>query len=153
MERYAAAGGQPVHLRSLRCGQAVHPINHDSLAELASLRHMEKVEICNHKLWGAGRPEKLIELYPSDGSRSGIIFQSFGPRNCPNLRRFSVSQHVFDVYEIFCAVHKKPQFPRKLAVFIEKLDRPDHGEPWFLLSNPRLNTQVCPSRCECSHFK
>jgi hypothetical protein len=49
------------------------------------------------------------------------------------LRRFSVSQYRFDVYEFLCAISEEPSFSKKLAVFIEELGRPNHRDPWILL--------------------
>lgn len=50
---YAEAGGMPLKLRSLRCGHAIYPMSHGSLAKLASLECLEEVAICNKNVaWG-----------------------------------------------------------------------------------------------------
>lgn len=132
-DEFAAAGGRPLPLKSLRCGQGIYSMSHDSLAKLANLAHLEEVDIRNHGVRGEGwGGRNLIELYPDSTSRSGIAFDAFRPPFCNNLRRFSVYQYHRDVHEYLCAVAENPDFSKRLAVFIE-----NHGDPSLLL---RRNT-------------
>ncbi|KAK4033002.1 hypothetical protein C8A01DRAFT_40557 [Parachaetomium inaequale] len=126
---YAAVGGLPLCLQSLRCGQGVFPMSHASLAKLTDVSHLEEVHIFNHQeYWG----QDDVQLYPSEQSRSGIVFNAFWPQHCPNLRRFSVSIYQLDVHEFLCAWAVDPSFSRRLAFCVDDLRHLGYGDPSLL---------------------
>ncbi|KAK3902227.1 hypothetical protein C8A05DRAFT_34093 [Staphylotrichum tortipilum] len=123
---YGTRGGVPLKLRSLRCGHAVFPLSHSSLTRLVDLAHLEEVDICNKNVNWGGRT--IEQIYRSRHSRSGITFESFGPRHCPRLRRFSAHRYGEDVYEYLRAVAAEPAFARQLAVCIAGMGSRSTGD-------------------------
>jgi hypothetical protein len=126
---YAAVGGSPLCLQSLRCGQGIYPLSHAALAKLTNVSHLEEAHITNHEVnWGEGE----MQLYPSERSESGIIFDAFWPDRCPNLRRFCVSVYQLDVHEFLCAWSEAPSLLRRLAFCVDHVTGLGYGDPSLL---------------------
>jgi hypothetical protein len=110
------------------------------LAKLTGLECLQEVEICNRNVaWGRKR---LITLYPAGPSdanpRSGIIFEAFGPKYCPNLQRLFVHQYANDVLGLLCAIAEDEAVSRKLAVCLGGLDAEPSSDAAFLFRpNPK----------------
>lgn len=100
-DEYAAAGGAPLPLRTLRCGRLVLPTREDSLRKLVGLSRLEVVHLDNYSV--LGKQHRWTESWGFDklvlyGDTAGIAFPVFFG-DCPNLRRFSVSELHRDVFE------------------------------------------------------
>ncbi len=138
-DEYAEAGGMPLKLRSLRCGNAIYPMSHSSLAKLVSLECLQEVAICNRNVacggWKASPP-----VYPSlyANARSRIAFGAFEPKHCPNLRRLAIRHFRLDVSEFLCTIAEDKAFSKKLALSIGGLGW-SPGDPSILFkSNPEI---------------
>ena len=134
---YAEAGGMPLKLRSLRCGHAIYPMSHGSLAKLVSLECLEEIAICNRNVaWGAWKA--YSPLYPSNAtdSRSLIAFGAFEPKHCPNLRRLAIHKFRLDAFELLCTIAEDKDFSKRLALCVGGMGRTS-GDPSILFKpNP-----------------
>jgi hypothetical protein len=138
---YKEAGGQPLHLRSLRCGQAIYPTSRWWLAKLTDPEYLEEIDICN--LGAHWRYIDLTMLYYNDHfdyadyDECHIDFDSFTPSLCPNLRHFSAAEYRDDVHSFLGAIAEHKSFTRRLTVRFERLRvydtarmlRPDPDHP------------------------
>jgi hypothetical protein len=116
-EGYAEAGGSPLPLRTLRCGTALYPMDSGSLTKLTDLAYLEEIYIENQGIYD---DKDYIALYEDGSGGSGIVFDAFGPQNCPNLSRFSAAQYKRDIHDYLCTIPEP--FARRLAVSFETQD-------------------------------
>jgi len=114
--KYEQADGKPLPLRGLKCGSNAYPQEAASLPKFIHLGRLEDVCIENCGVWD-NRDVILIYSHPDDWS--GIPFATFGPSNCPKLRRFTANQCAKDVWDLIYGEQAHLSFARNLPVFFE----------------------------------
>jgi hypothetical protein len=116
-DEYGRTSTAPLHLESLDLGKAVYVYELRSLEKLTDLSYLREVRIDNSGVYNF---VDVIMMYDG-GEWSGLAFDAFGPAHCPNLRRFTASNHRADV-QAFLATVENPAFTRQLAVSCENTD-------------------------------
>ncbi|KAK3991430.1 hypothetical protein QBC44DRAFT_367881 [Cladorrhinum sp. PSN332] len=122
-DSYAEAGGQPLKLKTLLCGQAVIPRSHESLVKLSDLEYLQELHIENKDVESKVYGDIVFPVYghtrssfPANQSFSDITFKSFIPGNCPRLRRLTVWHYTDDFHELMCAWAANEALSRNLSV-------------------------------------
>lgn len=112
---YAAAGGQPLRLRYLGCGQGTWPSSHSSLVKLTDLEYLEDIDVHNSNMAWLGTATYLYG-YADELAECGIVFDAFNPSHCPNLRSFATVEYRYDVHELMASFSANRAFSKKLIV-------------------------------------
>ncbi len=139
-DSYAKAGGAPLKLRSLKCGQAMMPMSLASLVKLTDLQYLEEADICNRNV--AFRGEEIHSFYPTgqftvNNISSGIAYEAFGPKHSPNLRRLSIHRYGPDVGGLLFTIADDKVHSRRLALCVGGLGAPNSTDPAaFFTPNP-----------------
>jgi hypothetical protein len=102
---YEQAGSKPLPLRTLKCGRTACPLGANSIPKLVQLACLEEAHMENCGAWDNRDP--IVMDSPADGE-SGVLFATFGPSNCPKLRRFTAGKSGRDVCDLLYAEQAPP---------------------------------------------
>ncbi|KAK3901231.1 hypothetical protein C8A05DRAFT_16561 [Staphylotrichum tortipilum] len=112
-EDYGDAETTPLRLRFLHLGIGVYLFDAHCLAALTDRNFLEEVHVENEGVWEDGQ---IVEMYNEDDEpNSGLAFDAFGPRHCPNLRRINFAHYQRDVHAFLASIDD-PSWTRRLAV-------------------------------------
>jgi hypothetical protein len=114
---YGDVEAAPLHLCSLHLGIGVYLFDADCLSALTDRNFLQEVHIENQGVWENG---VIVDMYNEDDEDSGLAFGAFGPRHCPNLRRFNFAHYQRDVHAFLASVDD-PSWTRRLAVSCQGL--------------------------------
>lgn len=92
---YGDAVPEPLRLRSLNCGTAVHPFEFGGLTTLTDLEYLEEIHLENRGVWEGSL---IVPMY--DGDESGCLL-ALDVLCAPNLRRVSFANYQRDIHEYF----------------------------------------------------
>ncbi|KAK4196864.1 hypothetical protein QBC40DRAFT_208442 [Triangularia verruculosa] len=102
---YIQSGGDPLPIKTLKCGRSIYPMDYHYLTGLVNLASLEVLEIDNDE--ELHDDSDVFDLY-TDDSGCKIVFWAFGPATCPRLRRLTVSRYGEETHKLLCQIAKHP---------------------------------------------